>query len=97
MWFQTLKRLCRCGVTSGMDHKQLSLRQTLRERQLRQPATGTTLMHVFLNSKTNTNMKEYKDWGGVDICMFLLSHDNSWGSLLVLSVSFECDGLKLER
>ena len=94
MWFQTLKRLCGCGVTSGMNHKQLSLGQTLRERQLRQPATGTTLMHVFLNSKTNTNTE---DWGGVDICMFLLSHDHFWECLLVLSVSFECDDLKLER
>jgi len=53
-------------------------------------------MHVFLYSETNTNTEEYRDWGGVDICMFLLSHDNFWGSVLVLSVSFECHGLKLE-
>lgn len=96
MWFQTLKRLCGSGVTCGINHKQLSLGQTLRERELRQPTTDITLMHVFLYSKTNANTKEYKDWGGVGICMFLLSRDNFWGSFLVLSVSFECHGLKLE-
>ena len=75
-----------------MNHKQLSLGQTLHERQLRQPAAGITLMHVFLYSKTNTNTKEYRDWGGVDICMLLTIFGKSFG---VVSV-FECDGLKLE-